>query len=104
MPRTTLHLTTDDLEALGLKAQTGAAVELTDSQLKTVLGARLQRALDRRNMTQADLSRRLGCGRSVVSRWCDGTNMIGTRQALTVAALLGMSHDEWLPDVDRRSV
>lgn len=98
---TTLVLTPADLQALGLAAESGAVIRLTKAQLKRVLGARLEAALERRGLSQADLARRLKTTRSVVSRWCDGTNLIPTLRLLEIAFALETERDELLPDVER---
>lgn len=64
------------------------------------MGARLEAALERRGMSQADLARSMRSARSVVSRWCDGTNLIPTPRLLEIAAILDLERDELLPDVE----
>lgn len=101
MQSTALRLTREDVRALGLDVADGVVAQLDDAQLKMVLGARLLRALDVRDVSQAQLARLLGCSRSVVSRWCDGTNLISMKTMLQIAGLLKTAPGELLPDVER---
>jgi transcriptional regulator with XRE-family HTH domain len=63
----------------------------------------LQKALDKRGVTQYGLAKQLGVGQSKVNDWARGRSIPHVVTVIRISRILGVSVDELFPHVDAAS-